>query len=156
MPKPKTAKPTVAKKTFFSPINLLIIIGIFVLAGLVSFFAATSGDNQANVNREKCAVDHCVYLSGETSDQQQAIVVEKGQTVQFSVADGKKHSLSQGQGGSEHNHGGSFSSGDFGDGEAWEVKFKENGSYVFHDHYNPEINIGVAVYEPGKDYQIKP
>lgn len=151
----KTAKPVVTKKRLFGTVNLLIILAIFVLSGMVSYLVAGSGDNQANGSREKCPVDHCVYLSGKTSDQQQAIVVEKGQTVQFSVADGKKHSLSQGQGGSEHGHTGSFSSGDFGAGEAWEVQFREDGSYVFHDHYNPEINIGVAVYEPGKDYQIK-
>lgn len=76
------------------------------------------------------------------------ITVKVGETVQFNSADGKKHDISIGQGGHEHEHTSAYQSGEFGADEAWRVQFKEPGTYSFHDHYNPEINILVVAYEP--------
>lgn len=78
--------------------------------------------------------------------QPDTVILKVGQTLQINANDGQKHSFSHGEGGSEHSHSGAFSSGDFNDGEAWKVTFKKAGTYQFHDHYNPNINLLVVAY----------
>ncbi len=72
-----------------------------------------------------------------------------GQVLQFNTKDDKKHRIALGQGGTEHEHTSATNSGDFGAGEAWRVRLDNVGTYFFHDHYNPNINILVVVYQPG-------
>lgn len=55
----------------------------------------------------------------------------------------------------DHEHIGKYVSGDFSKGQAWEVTFNEEGTYKFHDHYNPTATILVVVYEPGKQYKLE-
>lgn len=103
---------------------------------------------------EPCKQMVCVDLTA-TGANPDTLAVVAGGYVQFNSADGKTHSLSLGKGGEEHSHSGPFSSGDFDADEAWKVQFKEPGSYHFHDHYNPELNVLVVVYEPGGDHTIR-
>lgn len=72
-----------------------------------------------------------------------------GSTVQFDSHDGNEHELALGEGAADghgHDHTGAYSSGTFGADEGWRVQFKETGTYFFHDHKNPDINILVVVY----------
>ena len=113
--------------------------------------------------------------NGAKPDQISVVV---GKSVEFKSSDGKTHSLSLGEGSGErsaysssnlklahngaehdavqsdtgheskHEHQAGFSSGEFKADEAWRVTFKEAGTYFFHDHLNPDINILVVAYEP--------
>lgn len=76
------------------------------------------------------------------------VTIKVGETVQFNTADGLTHEMGLGEGGDHHEHLGTYSSGDFGAGQAWRVQFKEPGTYTFHDHYHPEINVLVVAYKP--------
>ena len=58
------------------------------------------------------------------------------------------------EGGEEHVHEGKFSSGEFKADEAWRVQFNDAGTFFFHDHLNPKLNILVVVYTPGANYKI--
>lgn len=133
----------------------LALAGVFMLVALAGFTAtfAMSKGSSAVTSTTKCQ-GTCVALQADGA-KPDTITVTPGSYVQFNSADGKEHSLSLGDGGSEHEHKGSFSSGDFKADEAWRVQFKDEGSYIFHDHYNPDINVLVVVYTPGKDYKIE-
>lgn len=74
--------------------------------------------------------------------------LEVGQILQFNTKDDKKHRIALGKGGTEHEHTSATDSGDFGKGEAWRVKFDKVGTFYFHDHFNPNINVLVVVYQP--------
>ena len=47
-----------------------------------------------------------------------------------------------------HDHVAGTESGEFGANEAWRVQFKEPGTYLIHDHLNPDFTILVVVYNP--------
>lgn len=79
-----------------------------------------------------------------------SLTVPVGKTVQFNTKDGKEHNLSLGSGGEEHEHSGPFHSGAFGKDEAWRATFTEVGTYQFHDHNNPKINVLIVVYKPAQ------
>lgn len=96
----------------------------------------------------------CVALKADKA-YPDTITITPGSYVQFNSADGKSHSLSLGGGGDEHEHQGTFYSGEFKSDEAWRVQFKDEGSFQFHDHNNPDINVLVVVYTPGKDYKVE-
>lgn len=141
----------------------LLVIGAAVIAGSLGFLAmnsyAKSKDKQSSVS--SCEVTECVSLSaGKASPDTLAVPV--GSFIQFNSADGKKYSLTlgephdAGQHGTSHAAGDSaFSSGEFGEGEAWRVQFKDRGTYVFTDKLNPNLNMLVVVYQPGGDYKIR-
>jgi|GEM_PF-5940792 len=142
---------------------VLFISAVALIAGMVGFagvLAMTSTKRQVSevtLNSEepsRCEVTECVALKDKVAVPD-TLTVPVGSTVQFNSADGKKHSLSLGEGGEEHVHTGPFSSGDFDSDEAWRVQFNDKGTYIFHDHYSPEISVLVVVYEPGGDYRIK-
>ena len=76
-----------------------------------------------------------------------SLTVKGGESVQFNSNDGKSHKIALGEGGHEHDHEGSFSSGEFKANEAWRATFKEPGTYFFHDHLNPDINVLVVAYK---------
>lgn len=116
---------------------IAVIIGF---GGSYAFISAQTNDIQAS----GVAVE--VDLNKSLTEPE-TIAIKTGQTVMFNSIDGRTHNMSLGEGGDDHNHYGPFSSGDFGTGEAWKVSFSEPGTFFFHDHYNPDINILVVVYD---------
>jgi plastocyanin len=132
---------------FFS---MLIGFGVFM------FIARTQSSN-AIVRSNTCRQSTCIDItsSGLRPD---SVAVRKGDTVQFNTKDGQLHNFgigggsdhsSQGKdasGGHGHEHFGEYASGDFGADQAWRVQFKQTGTYMFHDHYNPNLNVLVVVY----------
>lgn len=136
--------------------NLFLIVGIGLVAGTLSFMAVKAYTQKSNnqSGMKQCA-DICVAL---TSDgiKPDSLAVKVGDFVQFNTKDGKTHNISLGAGkdghdshSSNHEHTGDYSSGDFGENEAWRVQFKKAGTYRLHDHYNPKLEVLVVVYEPG-------
>lgn len=129
----------------FNKINRKVLI-VAVLAGILSFggsYALTNMRTQASQ-----ASDGVVQVAlHENSAKPDSIAVTTGQTVMFNSADGKIHNLSLGEGGDEHDHHGPFYSGEFGADEAWRATFEQPGTYFFHDHTNPDINVLVVVYD---------
>ncbi len=132
----------------------ILIAGMFMAVAVVAFAGtyALTNDQQLAATSE-CA-DTCVSLKSDKA-YPDTVTVTPGSYVQFNSADGNSHSLSLGQGGHDHAHHGKFSSGTFGADEGWRVQFKEEGSFVFHDHMNPEISVLVVVYTPGKTYKVE-
>ncbi len=131
------------------------IAAIAVACAFVGFMVArqVAADNRPkNQAQVTCEVAVCVALKPEGAVPDTVTVIV-GESVQFNSADGKTHSLSQGLGGEEHQHNGVYTSGDFAADEAWRVQFKQPGTFKFHDHYNPAVNILVVAYEPGN---VKP
>jgi plastocyanin len=135
------------------PRRFIPLLVIAIIAAVIGFAGVRTFGN-GNVAASGCDVDVCVLLTAEGA-KPDIIALKAGGFVQFNSADGKKHSLSLGSGGSEHSHSGPFSSGNFDGDEAWKVQFKEKGTFQFHDHYNPELNVLVVVYEPGGDHTIR-
>lgn len=135
-----------------------LIIVLFVLASLSGFglvYAISSNDNDQVGKQAACqAQDTCVALNADKASPD-SVAIERGGYVQFNSADGKSHNLSLGKGGEEHNHKGKFHSGEFKADEGWRVQFSDEGSFFFHDHLNPNINVLVVVYEQGKQYKIE-
>lgn len=109
--------------------------------------------HHANAAQNSCQ-GTCVMLKADGA-QPDSLSVKVGEFVQFNSADGKPHSLSLGKGGDEHEHKGPFTSGEFQADEAWRVQFKSPGTYTFHDHLNPAINILVVAYQEGADHRLK-
>ena len=137
-------------------IRASILFAIFIFFGLASFgtFYALSANNKTSLSSQKNCADICVALY-EDKALPSTIAVTVGSYVQFNSADGKSHNLSIGQGGLEHEHTGKFYSGEFKADEAWRVQFKEEGSFYFHDHFNPKISILVVVYTQNKQYKVE-
>ena len=71
-----------------------------------------------------------------------------GHVLQFNANDDKSHRLAFGEGGTGHEHTSKTDSGIFKPGEGWRVRFDKPGTYFFHDHFNPNINILVVAYNP--------
>lgn len=131
-------------------------VTMLVISGLAGFFYVTYWRNHGHQQSDlanACEVSVCVNLGPDTA-RPNSLSVKKDDTVRFASNDGKNHSLSLGEGGSKHSHAGKLSSGSIGAHEAWEVRFDKEGSYYFHDHDNPGINVLVVVYTPGKSYRI--
>jgi plastocyanin len=135
--------------------KLVLILTVSLMLGVLASISGYNYANSKNKNQSyssNCDADYCVSLASEGAIPGE-VSVEKGSTVLFNSADGKSHSLSLGQGGEEHNHRGPFNSGEFQADEAWKAQFSKVGTYFFHDHYNPEINVLVVVYD--SDNKIK-
>lgn len=81
------------------------------------------------------------------------VTIPVGQTVEFDTKDGLTHEIGLGEGdgdGHDHEHKGEYSSGAFGANQAWRVTFKQAGTFTFHDHMHPDINVLVVAYNPKK------
>ncbi len=130
-----------------------LVLAAIVLAGSISFGVTYATADRQDVAASTCK-GNCVSLA-DTGASPSTIAVPLNSFVQFNSADGKTYDLSLGGGGSEHEHKGKFQSGDFGKGEAWRVQFKDEGSFIFHDHHNPKVSVLVIVYEPGKQYKVE-
>ncbi len=133
--------------------QITLIATVAVITAVITFGATlTFGNNQTGAPAN--CKGECVAL-GKNKATPDTLAVKVGSYVQFNSADGKTHRLSIGEGGKEHDHKGNFSSGDFKGDEAWRVQFKDKGSFLFHDHYNPKISVSVVVYTPGKEYKVQ-
>lgn len=131
---------------------VLMVLPLIIATG--SFFAAKQfAEQETVVGASACDVKACISLT-ESGAVPSEITIPAGSYVQFNSSDGKTHNMSLGKGGEEHDHKGPFHSGEFKGDEAWKVQFKEDGTYYFHDHYNPKINVLVVVYTEGKDYKL--
>lgn len=131
----------------------LVIVSLFIAAGLVGFSVVYAMSKNTDSNEQTNCEGTCVALYKDRADPD-TVTVPVGTYVQFNSADGKAHSLSLGEGGGEHDHTGKFNSGKFQADEGWRVEFKDEGTFYFHDHLNPKINVLVVVYTPGKDYKL--
>ncbi len=130
----------------FAILLLSLVLGFALSTRLVAM------QNNRNVgNCEGLRV--CITDSGINPNE---ISLKVGETVQFINADGRTHNMGIGGGsGDEHSHDhnqsheheGAYASGDFKKGEDWHVTFNETGTYRLHDHYKPENNILVVVYD---------
>ena len=135
------------------PLTLIILVA--VIAAVVSFGIAYGlQSNRDKTSGQASCNGTCVALRKDKADPE-TLAVGIGSFVQFNSADGKTHDLSLGGGGKHHEHKGKFQSGEFGADEAWRVQFNDEGSYFFHDHLNPKLNVLVVVYMPGKDHTIR-
>jgi plastocyanin len=151
-----TSEPDMKKKLGEVYKSKWFLPAVVLLLGVISFgafYAMATQKNPEYSKSQNCETEFCVALKSNGADPRE-LSVPVGSFVQFNSADNKTHNLSLGEGGDEHDHSGPFYSGEFGGDEAWKVQFKEDGSYFFHDHMNPDINVLVVVYTPGKDYKI--
>lgn len=126
-----------------------LLIGLLaVVCGAIGFAAAlTVTSSDAKTGRDNsCNVAACVALQSDKASPD-TLTLKAGESAQFNSADGKTHQLSLGLGGEKHDHAGPYNSGEFKSDEAWRVQFKEPGTYKFHDHFNPKVNILVVVYK---------
>lgn len=141
---------------------LLIIALIFGVVGFAGAFTLANGKQKDTGNHShtsdkqhvidaKTTVNTDLYVDLQADRAiPDALTVPVGKTVQFNSKDGKKHNLSLGLGGEEHEHAGPFHSGEFGANEAWRATFTKAGTYSFHDHNNPKINILIVAYLPNQ------
>ena len=140
--------------------SLLLIALIFGVVGFAGAFTLANGKQKDGGNHSRVSdtvhsadkkttanTDLHVNLKSDRAVPD-TLTVPVGKTVQFNSKDGKKHNLSLGLGGEEHEHAGPFHSGEFGADEAWRATFTKAGTYSFHDHNNPKINILIVAYIP--------
>lgn len=143
-----------AKKSAENQKSLLTVV--FIITVLLGFGLVYSASNKSSNRYSKARNCHatCVQLVTDKA-LPDTVAVKVGDYVQFNSADGQNHDMSLGKGGQDHDHHGKFESGEFKADEAWRVQFNEEGSFYFHDHLNPKINILVVVYTPGKEYKVQ-
>jgi plastocyanin len=148
----KKAKKIDQKK--FTKSQLVLIVGVFLIAA-VSFagFYQLGQKSDRVSTADSCSDSKCIDITKDGMKPGE-VAVKAGSFVQFNARDGKTHNLSLGKGGEAHDHSGPFHSGDFKKDEAWRVQFKQEGSYYFHDHYDPSLSVLVVVYKAGKEYKI--
>lgn len=143
----------------------VLIATVAVIAGVGGFLVMlnVASSKKNSTASTLCEATACVNLLQQGADPL-SISVPIGSFVQFNSSDGSKYSLGLGANHSVTNSGaqhdmhaasGAFSSGDFGEGEAWRVQFKDRGTYLFTDKYNEKVTVLVVAYEPGGDYKIK-
>lgn len=133
------------------------LVAVVVVAGLISFGAVVATANKKAVAGAKSCQAICVSLTKDGISPD-TLAVKVGEYVQFNSADGQQHNIGLGGGEADkqtdatghehHEHVGDYTSGDFVANEAWRVQFKQPGTYKFHDHYNPNLNILIVVYDP--------
>lgn len=146
--------------------NAKLLLPALAFAGLVIGLGTIRVLGESSSPNGSTCEGICVNLtpSGMVPDE---LAIKAGSFVQFNAADGKKHniSLGEGAGGSEdhdhaphapkHVHTAGLSSGDFEADEAWRARFDTPGTYQLHDHYNPDQNILVVVYEDSEGERPK-
>jgi plastocyanin len=130
----------------------LVFASLFV-ATFIGFGIFYSISKNSGTETQAICQGICVSLY-ENRAAPDTVTVPVGTHVQFNSKDGKSHNLSLGEGGEEHEHNGKFYSGEFQADEGWRAEFNQEGSFYFHDHFNPKINILVVVYTPGKEYKL--
>lgn len=137
-----------------------LLISIVAVAGLVgfgvSYLVGSSRSSSGKISQNINCSGACVDLLGDRASPD-TLAVTVGNYVTFNSADGKSHQLVIGEG-SDH-HGsiapGNFDSGEFKSGESFKLQFKDEGTYIFVDKFNPETSIIVIVYTEGKEYKVE-
>lgn len=140
----------------------LIIPSILISALIIGYMATSTFSDKKKVSNISCD-DTCVLITdrGFSKDE---LAIKVGTFVEFKTADSKMHNLALGNGADhsdtesldtehsdetsdhEHDHIDGTESGEFGEGEAWRVEFKKAGTFVIHDHFNPDRSILVVAY----------
>lgn len=133
--------------------KIVLLMAAFAILGFIVTTQIIK-DSQAIQTAEIVCSGTCVALRSDKAEPD-TVSIKIGEFVQFNGADGKSHSLSLGLGGEEHEHSGPYTSGEFQADEAWRVQFKKSGTFKFHDHLNPAINILVVVYKQGNIEKIE-
>lgn len=143
----------------------LLFAALVVISGLLAFALTRYYASRPTVS----AGDTQISLLSDRA-QPDAVAIERGKAVVFNTKDNKIHNIGQGSGkdksapqngaqnkeqsqapsGSHEHTAGGKESGPFGKGQAYRVVFDKVGTYDFHDHLNPKIQITVVVYEPDK------
>lgn len=164
---------SILKKFTTLPLMIATLAAVSLLAGFVSVSAL---NQPAAVQTNGCDVT-CIDIT-ESGFSQAELAVTTGSTVEFRSADGRSHNLALGRGTDHsahkepttephhgddhhaeatshddhdkqaHDHVAGTESGEFGANEAWRVQFKQPGTYLIHDHLNPDFTILVVVYDP--------
>ena len=130
---------------------LIIVVTVALLCGFGAAFVLTSRPNS-----NKAVASNSTPVQVDLKDDMATpsqVTIPVGQTVQFNTKDDLAHEMSLGEGNGDshhHEHEGDYSSGEFGKGEAWKVNFKKAGTFTFHDHKHPNINVLVVAYQPNK------
>ena len=138
-----------------------VVLTIAATVGFGLVFALTKPANKpeehhsqstpAKITRDESVkdlpADQTVSLQSDKASPDE-VSIKVGQVLQFNANDDKSHRLAFGEGGTEHQHTSKTDSGVFKPGEGWRVRFDKPGTYFFHDHFNPNINILVVAYNP--------
>lgn len=145
--------------------NIVFLPAIGIFAVIIGFVGVQAMANSHLPKTKKCQ-NVCVSLT-TTGMSPNELAVKIGEFVQFNSADDQMHNISMGRGedGSKgqnheahnapHEHIGDYSSGDFGADEAWRVQFKKAGTYHLHDHYHPNLQIVIVVYDSNNPTTIQ-
>jgi plastocyanin len=133
---------------------IIILVIVFVISVVTGSFIGLQSSKPALVKR----ADTTYVSLVENKAVPDAVIVKKGEYVQFNSNDGNSHNLTLGKGDSHnnsHDHVGLIESGVFKADEAYRLQFKKVGTYTFHDHTNPKIYITVIVYDPTDSSRIQ-
>jgi len=112
-----------------------------------SHSGGATGNITADASIKSVEPDQTIGLYSDRADPGE-VYLKVGQVLQFNTKDGKTHRIALGEGGTDHEHLSSTNSGNFGADEGWRVRFDNVGTFYFHDHLNPNINVLVVVYKP--------
>ncbi len=140
-----------------------LLLAISIVAIGASYTVAHTYASKPAHKQTSCA-SNCVLITNNGFAKSE-LAVKVGDFVEFRSADGKSHNLALGEGNEHssstsqpaqtdsdtehsHDHVQGTESGTFGADEAWKVQFKKAGTYIIHDHLNPELNILVIAYQP--------
>ena len=130
--------------------NYLYIFAVIAVAalGVKSFSVYAQNDSVSRVEKK---VIHYVALHA-TSSEPSYLLIKTGEYVEFDSKDGKSHNIASGVGNGndeKHDHQqGQVESGEFAPDEGFLAQFNKVGTFYFHDHQNPNINISIGVYDP--------
>ena len=143
--------------------NKYILPGFVIIAGIIGYTSMHAYAAKPAGQPSMCS-ETCVSITHNGFSQSE-IAIKVGEYIEFKSADGGTHDLALGEGAEHgahdehtsaghtedeytHDHIEGTNSGEFGPDEAWKVQFKKAGSYIIHDHMNPESTILVVAYEP--------
>ncbi|GAC1387530.1 MAG: hypothetical protein NVS1B7_0690 [Candidatus Saccharimonadales bacterium] len=133
----------------------LVLASFLVVLAVSSALLYTIASHQNRAARNStCTVAACINLLRNNKDPL-TYTITSGSYVQFNSADGMQHSMELVHSGVQHDDPSRYESGTFSANEAWKVQFKKDGTFVFADKTNPDVEITIIVYTPGKDYKIK-
>ena len=134
--------------------RLIAIVAITFIIGFAAIVAVRAGNH-----RTLGAADFVIVLKDGKATPS-AITAKVGQSVEFATKDFQQHDIGQGSGdedistgaavpGHTHNHvAGGIESGVFGRGQSYRLVLSKAGTYAFHDHLHPSIDITIIAYQP--------
>jgi plastocyanin len=134
------------------PKYLVLVALSFAVIGFGGSYAIAQATDKPSAQASAYSGPISVDLINDKASPD-SLAVRVGQIIQFNTKDGQTHDISFGEGdgdGHAHEHTSSYSSGDFGSGQAWKIHFNKAGTYTLHDHLHPNINVVVVAYNPDK------